>query len=215
MINILNLIYPPVCGICGKICEESLCIKCSIKIKEYQINYHKIIKNKNSYFNEVYSVLKYKDLIRNSIIKYKFCNNAYIYKTFSKIILNNKKICGFLKNYDIIIPVPMNNKKRRKRGYNQTELIAREIAKNIKAISLEKDILIKENETIPQSKLTKKERKKNVVGVFKIKNNNKVLNKKVLLFDDIYTTGSTVTECSKILKEAGANKIGILTLAKD
>lgn len=215
MINILDLIYPPVCGMCGNINKENLCPKCSVKIKKYEINYKKTFKNKNIYFDELYCVLKYEDLVRNNIIKYKFQNKSYMYKTFAKIILKNKKICGFFKKYDIIIPVPIHNKRKRTRGYNQTELVAKEIAQNIDGLKLEKNILIKQKNTKAQSELTKKERNKNVLGAFKINNIKIIENKNILLFDDIYTTGSTVNECSKILKQAGARKVGVLTIAKD
>ena len=127
--NILNLIYPPVCGFCNEICKENLCKKCEIKIKKYEINL--IRKFKDKYFDELICLFNYEDIIRDTLIEYKFQNKAYLYKTFSLIILKNKKICGFLKNYDIIIPVPISKKRKRQRGYNQSELLAREIAKII------------------------------------------------------------------------------------
>lgn len=96
MLNyILELIYPPVCGICGKICKDSLCKKCLIKIKNYQINL--IIKNKKLYFDESFHVFKYDGIIRQKIIEYKFQGKSYLYKTFAEIILKDKKVCGFLK----------------------------------------------------------------------------------------------------------------------
>ena len=102
----------------------------------------------------------------------------------------------------------------RKRGYNQTELIAREIAKNTKLI-LEKDVLVKIKNVTSQTKLTKEKRIQNVKDVFKIISNKKIYKKNIILLDDIYTTGSTVNEASRILKLAGARKIGVLTIAKD
>ena len=202
--KILNLIYPPVCGFCNQICKESLCKKCEIKIKEYELN--SIRKVKNKYFDEVIFLFKYEDIIRSTLIKYKFQNKAYLYKTFSKIILKNKKICGFLKNYDIIIPVPISKKRKYKRGYNQSYLIAREIAKYTN-LNCESKWIIKQKDTIEQSKLNKNERKTNVQGAYKIIEKEKLFNKSILLIDDIYTTGSTVNECAKILKQAGVKKI--------
>ena len=212
--NILNLIYPPVCGMCGKISKENLCNKCSIKIKQYEITNKYIQIKKDMFFDEIKCILNYKSDIRKTIIQYKFNNRAYLYKTFSKIILKNKKTCGFLKKYDIIIPVPMHIKRKRKRGYNQTELIAKEIAKNID-IKLITNNLVKTKNIKSQSKLSKRQRKENVKNVFELKRKDDIKNKNILIFDDIYTTGSTVNECAKVLKNAGANKIGILTLAKD
>lgn len=76
-------------------------------------------------------------------------------------------------------------------------------------------ILYKVKDTLPQSKLNKEKRETNLQAAYHIKNRQLVQNKKVVLFDDIYTTGNTVNECSKVLKAAGAKEIGVLTLAKD
>ena len=210
--NILELIYPNVCGICGKICKESLCKRCAIEIKKYEINL--INKNKKMYFNESMHIFKYNEIIRQRLIEYKFQDKAYMYKTFAKIILKNKKVCGFLEKYDIIIPVPIHKKRRLKRGYNQTELIAKEICKNI-SLELKTGVLIKQKNIVAQSELNKNERKQNIKNAFEIKNINEIIDKKILLFDDIYTTGSTVNECSRILRKAGAKQVGVLTIAKD
>ena len=212
MTNLLNLIYPNVCGFCNKVCKNELCSKCKVKIRNSQINI--IIKPKNKYFKELISIFKYEGIIRDKILQYKFEDKAYMYNTFAKIILKNEKICGLLKKYDIIIPVPIHKKRKAQRGYNQTQLIASKISKYLK-IKLCDDVLIKSKNTIAQSKLNKNKRKQNIKGAFKILNSEKIQGKNILLFDDIYTTGSTVNECSKILTRAGAKRIGVLTIAKD
>ena len=209
---LLDIIYPPVCGICDKINKKSLCKKCEIKIKPYQINEIEKIKNKS--FDYQIKILKYENIIRDKIINYKFNEKAYLYKTFAKIILKNKKIYGFLKKYDIIMCVPMHIKKKMLRGYNQSELIAKELAKKLQ-IEKQFNNLIKIKDTKKQSTLTKEQRKTNLKNAFQIKNSEKVKNKKVILFDDIYTTGSTVEECSKVLKRVGVSSIAVVTLAID
>lgn len=212
MINLLELVYPNVCGFCNKICKNELCNKCKMKIIQHQIDI--VIKPENKYFKELISILKYEGIIRDKILQYKFEDKAYIYKTFAKIVLKNKKVCGLLKKYDIIIPVPIHKKRKLQRGYNQTQLIAKEISKNID-IKLCNNVLVKNKNTIAQSKLNKNKRKQNIKGAFKALNVQNIQGKSVLLFDDIYTTGSTSNECSKILKEAGAKTVGVLTIAKD
>ena len=209
--SILNLIYPQVCGFCGQISKEGLCKKCEIRIEEYEIN--SIRKVKDRYFDELLCIFKYENIIRDILIKYKFQNKAYLYKTFSKIILKNKKICGFFENYDIIIPVPISKKRQIERGYNQSYLITKEIAKftNLKC---ENKCLIKQKDTIEQSKLNKNERKTNIQGAYVVINKEKLFNKNVVLLDDIYTTGSTVNECAKILKQAGVNKVRCINNCK-
>ncbi len=212
MLNLLKLIYPDVCAFCNKIQKESLCKKCEEKIKKYKKDI--VIRSKNNYFEELISIFKYEGLIREKIIQYKFQDKSYIYNTFAKIILKNEKVCGLLKKYDIIIPVPIHRKRKLQRGYNQTQLIAKEIAKNID-IKLCDDVLVKSKNTIAQSKLNKNKRKQNIKNAFKVLNLEKIQGKNILLFDDIFTTGSTVNECSKILKKAGAKTVGVLTIAKD
>ena len=214
MLNLLKLIYPDVCAFCNKIQKESLCKKCEEKIKKYKKDI--VIRSKNNYFEELISIFKYEGLIREKIIQYKFQDKSYIYNTFAKIILKNEKVCGLLKKYDIIIPVPIHRKRKLQRGYNQTQLIAKEIAKNID-IKLCDDVLVKSKNTIAQSKLNKNKRKQNIKNAFKVLNLEKIQGKNILLFDDIFTTGSTVNECARVLIEQGIKKdqIGVITIAKD
>ena len=107
----------------------------------------------------------------------------------------------------------MHKKKKDERGYNQSELIAKEIAKNIKEIRYS-EILKKIKDNQRQSSLDKEKRLENVKNVYEIQSKEIIHNKKVILFDDIYTTGNTVNECSRILKQNGAKDILVLTLAK-
>ena len=203
--SVLNVIYPNVCGICNKICKDDICPKCFVKLNERKICKKHIFLTK-SYTNYFY-IFKYDDFIRKTIIQYKFGNQAYRYKCFSKFIIKDKKICGFLKNYDIIIPVPIGKIRKQIRGYNQSELIAKELAKQIKNIKLETNILYKIKNTLPQSSLNKEQRKSNLKDAYIVKNSEKIQNKKILLFDDIYTTGNTVQCCGEILKSNGAYEI--------
>lgn len=203
--NILNIIFPTTCGICNRINRESLCNECYKEIKKYEIK---------NYLDGSFHLLRYDGLIRDKMIAYKFNDNAYLYKMFVKIILDNKKACDFLVNYDIIIPVPIHSKRKKERGYNQSALIAKEIAKNID-IELYTDVLKKHINNTRQSELRGEERKNNVQGAYYIDNAEKVMNKKVLILDDIYTTGCTVNECRKTLQQAIPQRVGIFTVARD
>lgn len=213
--KILDLIFPPVCGICNKEINTYLCGKCEKEINKITC----VGENRydNKYFSTHMYLFKYEGIIRNKIISYKFNDKPYLYKTFCEIFVKNKKVCEFLKKYDIIISVPMHKKKKNQRGYNQSELIAKETAKKVENIEYRNDILIKIKNTARQSSLNKEQRKENIKNAYLIKSSNKeyILNKNILIFDDIYTTGSTANECAKMLKEAGAKNIGILTIAKD
>ena len=211
--KILDLIFPPVCGICNKKINTYLCGKCEKEINKITC----VGENKYSdkYFSTHMYLFRYEGIIRSKIISYKFDDKPYLYKTFCEIFVKNKKVCEFLKNYDIIISVPMYKKKKNQRGYNQSELIAREIAQKVENIQYRNDILVKIKNTAKQSSLNKEQRKENLKNAYAIKNKEYIHNKNILIFDDIYTTGSTANECAKTLSEAGAKEIGILTIAKD
>lgn len=211
----LNLIFPNVCGFCNKIDRNSLCTNCELMISKHELNCIKDYRqDKTKYFDYLFCSLRYENIVRDKIISYKFGEKSYLYKTFSKIIINNKKIYRFIKLYDIIIPVPMHKNKEAVRGYNQSSLVAKEIAKNIR-IEFRKDVLIKTRDTKVQSSLNKAQREENVKNCFEIINKEIIKNKKIILIDDIYTTGNTVNECSKVLKLAGAKEILVITIAKD
>lgn len=214
--KVLNLIYPQTCGICGKLSPKSLCPRCEINLKKQSEN--QIIKNgeeiENKYFDELIYIFKYEGQIRKLILDYKFNEKSYLYKMFVNFLLKNKKIFENIKNYDTIIPVPISKKRLKTRGYNQSLLIAKEIS-NKTNLELVNNCLIKTKNIIEQSKLNKEDRMQNIQGVYELKNEQLIENKKILLIDDIYTTGSTVNECSKILRQGNPSKIGILVLAKD
>jgi len=212
---ILDLVYPPVCGFCKEICKENLCSNCNkyidTLVKNRKIDYRN---NQEKYFNKHLYLFKYEEIIREKIIDYKFNEDIYLYKTFSRIILNNKEMCKEFKKYNMVIPIPIHKKRKQMRGYNQSELIIKELSKQLN-FKFDSNLLYKKNNVIEQSKLNKSERIRNVRNVYAIKDKSKLEGKELLLFDDIYTTGATVNECSKILIKNGAKKVDVLTIAKD
>ena len=133
---------------------------------------------------------------------------------FSENKKNNKKICTQIKNYDIIMPIPISKKRMKQRGYNQSAVIASNLAKTFN-MDCKNNILVKIKDNPPQSELGQNERSANVKGVYKLKNEKHIFQKKILLIDDIFTTGSTANECARLLKENFARKVGIFTIAKD
>lgn len=213
MLDFLNLCYPNVCGVCEKINNKYICNKCKLKIKQYMkstINEF----NNTKYFNTYAYMFVYDGIIRKKIIKYKFLNAPYLYYFFASVILDDLKLIEYIKKFDIIIPVPIHKKRKKKRGYNQSELIAKVISQKLD-IQLQLNVLYKIRNNLPQSTLNQAERKYNAKNVYILKNKELIENKNILIFDDIYTTGNTVNECSKIIKGAQVNNIGVLTIAKD
>lgn len=210
---VLDFIFPPVCGICLNTCNKYICDDCMELINFKSIN--KIDKYTDKFFTKHLYIFEYEGIIRQRILDYKFKEKSYLYKTFTQTIVNNEKNLDFIKEYGVIIPVPIHKNRKKSRGYNQSELIVKEIARNIKDIKLELKILYKKENIKAQSSLNKVQRMENIKNVFLVKNEYKIKNKKVLLLDDIFTTGSTVNECSKKLIEAGCKEVGVITIAKD
>ena len=210
--NALDYFFPPICGMCGEINENYICNNCYENIKKIKKCVINEYNNRN--FSKHLYIFKYEGIIRNKIIEYKFEDKGYLYKMFAKIILSDKKTCNFIKKYDVIIPVPISKKRKKKRGYNQSELVANELAQKLNQ-DIWTDIIIKKKDNKPQSELNKLERIKNVEDIYEINKPIEVKNKKVLLLDDIYTTGSTVNEIARKLKQNQTQEIGVITLAKD
>ena len=216
--KILEQIFPTVCGMCGKLYKEPICNKCKAKIDKQIICKIQYKYLGNEFVKYIY-LFKYEEELRKILLSYKFKEKIYLYEFFVKIILKNKKLYQFLGKYDIIIPVPIHYKKMKYRGYNQCDLISKEIVKKTEKLQYKNDILIKIKNNLRQSSLKSEERKNNVKNVYTIKdlekNKLEVQNKNILLFDDIYTTGNTVSECIRTLKKLNPKSIGVLTIFKD
>ena len=132
---------------------------------------------------------------------------------FVELLTKNRKFAEKIKTYDYIISVPMYKKNKENRGYNQTEVIADQLEKTLKIKHLKK-CLIKIKPNQKQSTLTERQRTENVKNVYKLENKNEIYNKRILLLDDIYTTGSTVKACVKELKKGKPQTIDVLVIAK-
>ena len=207
------------CGICGKFSPNYLCQKCYLLLKKQaKFIIEKKQEDENYFENHLY-IFQYQGIIRRAILNYKFKEESYLYLTFVNFLLKNDFFFENFKSYDTIIPVPISKKRKKERGYNQSLLIAKELVKQInqekKTLNLCTDALEKIKNIVPQSTLDKENRLKNIQGVYKLKNKEQLENKKILLIDDIYTTGNTVNEASRILNQANVKEVNVLVLAKD
>lgn len=208
----INLIYPNICPCCEEIIDfdEDFCDKCRNKLVLYEDDF--IIENAD-YFT-AYCV--YEGKIRKSIKKFKYdpCGNSYYAFAFCIVqSLRRKQLTSFI---DAVTFIPMTKEDRKKRGYNQTQLIAKEIHYLLDIPCI--DILEKTRSTKEQKSLSAKERRLNVKDAFSIKNDKKlkfdITGKCILVIDDLCTTGSTLSEASRVLKESGAEKVIASSFAK-
>ena len=114
---------------------------------------------------------------------------------------------------DCIVPVPLHPRRLRWRGFNQAVILGREVSR-LWGVPMDPFILLRSRETPPQTQLPEGDRRKNVRGAFSLKTEKSVRGKRLLLVDDVYTSGATVKECSRTLIRAGAKAVSVLTLAR-
>jgi len=192
--------------------EQYLCNQCSSKLYKCDNNYAK--EKFKRYFESSNSIdelsalyLFSKDTPLQSLIhSLKYQSNYRIGNYLGQLIASENSFYFEKEQIDLIIPVPLHRIKYTERGYNQSFYIAREISRLAK-IPLETSIIKRIKNTESQTRLNHSERKENVKDAFKFCGKKSLEGKNILLIDDIITTGSTIIECGKVLKENGAGKI--------
>ena len=145
--------------------------------------------------------------------KYKYGRKVSLGKPLGRLMARGceeylREVCA-----DLIVPVPLHAKRLRWRGFNQSLLLAREVGR-ICQLPVNPFVLQRWKETVAQTQLSERERRRNVRGAFRLHPDLSVKDKTVLVVDDVYTSGATVNECSRTLKKAGAKEIYVLTLAR-
>ncbi len=170
-------------------------------------------KNPNKYIESIQSPLQYTDFTREAIIVFKFHKEKNLAKPFGEILRNWIKEEMADLEFDLIIPVPLHPYRLKRRGFNQSYLLAKEILPCYPKAELSQT-LIRTKPTRSQSTLSTKERKENIKNAFDVKEPALVRNKRILLMDDLVTTTSTVTECAKTLKKYQVHSVYVLSLAR-
>lgn len=217
--KLFSALFPKRCAFCSRIVEngKSVCDDCLAQLDFVQGEICKVCgrekkfcqcNGKKFWFDRSVSPFYYKNLVRKGLIAFKFRAKETSAKTFAEYCVKTVK-----KEYDIneinyVTSVPLSLSEKSKRGYNQSELIAKYIATGIKKEYIE---LLKKTKNIKaQSTLNQNERWDNIKNAFtariKVSGN-------ILLVDDIITTGATLDECAKVLKMAGADKVLCVTVA--
>jgi ComF family protein len=218
----LSFIYPLKCSLCGELMAYSENLICGECLKSLPITYSKPVfpmgedtkKNKERFFYCVISPFYYVNNVRLGILSLKFFGRTKTALFLSGYMADAVLHSPFYNECDAIVFVPSSKKRKSKRGYNQSELLATHLAKKIN-LPILKDTLLRIKDSPPQSKAkNRKERLLNVKGAFEVLDGNNIQNKTILLVDDIVTTGATLNECSKMLKNAGAKRILCLTAAR-
>ncbi len=207
----LTLIFPIECLGCLK--EDTyLCNEC---LDTIAINTNFKFKHNLKYINKIYSATKYDNkLIQTAIHYFKFRYIKELVIPLSKILIKYLEQEKIEINEYILIPIPLHKKRYLERGFNQSELIANQLAKYFN-ISILSNVLIRSRNTPHQVGLNKKKRLSNLNKAFHILKPEDIENKKIILIDDVVTTGSTLEEAAKTLKEAKVSRIIAITIAFD
>jgi ComF family protein len=117
----------------------------------------------------------------------------------------------------VVVPVPLHARKQAQRGFNQAEMIARSALQQLvgaERFDLSTGVLVRRRETGSQIGLTRHQRRENLRGAFAVNDPARILNRDILLVDDVYTTGTTVSECARVLRRAGAARVWVATVAR-
>ncbi len=203
--EVLDIFYPRSCLGC-KINGEILCLSCITKITKQDRETDNVI-----------APFSYQDPLMKKIIwNFKYYHHKYLGIRMGEILYDELlEDIADMSIYTqgspiLVVPVPISKLRRKERGYNQAELIAKGMSdkggKNL--FILEKNIVFKNIETIPQARITNKARRlKNIKNTFSIKNKNRIKEQTIIIIDDVTTTGGTINEILNLLKRNGAKKV--------
>lgn len=232
--TIIELVYPRHCPICdsvlafngGYVCrtcykkidfiKEPRCKKCGKQLEDMAKEYCYDCKNKRHLFETGVALVSHRGSIRNSIYGIKYDNKRENVDFFVEEIVKRYQEEIRYWEADVIIAVPLHRRKLINRGFNQAEVIAKRLSKKT-GIPYEKNLLVRVKYTRPQKELNDIGRKKNLLNAFEINKKNKKhfkeMFKKIIIVDDIYTTGSTIDACADTLISCGAEKVYFICLS--
>lgn len=222
MINdFINLIFPRLCCACSNALlkhEKIICVACQFKLPKTNFHLDKQNKLNKIFWGRVevenigaYYFFNKGNKVQNLLHQLKYKGVKEIGQKIGELYGYDLLNTPFKDDVDIIIPVPLHQKKLKIRGYNQSEWFAKGLSETLD-LPMETDVLFRKVNSQTQTKKSRFNRWENVSDIFGIKNADKIKDKHVLLVDDVLTTGSTIEACIKILKEKDC-KVSVLTIA--
>jgi ComF family protein len=199
----IRFIRPPLCPRCGipfpvPEGKDHLCGECLAAERPYAV---------------ARAVGYYEGTLLTAIHRFKYRGKTGIGEVLGRMMGDFARGIWDMKIFSLILPVPLHRRRLRERGFNQAVILARELAKRF-SIPLDFMTLRREVFTAPQVGLGREDRLMNVRGAFTVKRPERIAGRRILLVDDVYTTGGTLTECARILIRAKADSVAVLTLAR-
>lgn len=215
--RVINIIYPPKCIFCQQLLNIDtilyICDDCHARLPFADLAIiPSLQEGYGNYCDGVISVFHYVGAVKESLIRFKFLNKPSYYKTYAALMSNRIVELMDTRRLDMILSVPLHKHKEFSRGYNQAYLISQALSRRLK-IREGSSYLKRYRYTETQSLLDKTKRSQNVKGAFTVTRPKKVMGKSIILIDDILTTGSTLEECSRMLKQAGAKEVTAVVVA--
>lgn len=233
--SIINLLYPPLCLVCEKrdhlrsqgLCENCLkklkkrlppfCVKCGRQLPGSPEEQRKCGDCEKGllFFDRAFSVFYYNGILKNLVHDFKYKKITFLSQELARLTADFIKDYAIAKNSDLVLSIPMHPARLFKREINPSHILAKALAKKLH-LDYSANLLKKIKNTAPQSRLSRSERIKNVKGSFSLKRNAEsyIKSKNILLVDDLFTTGSTVNECARLLKHSNASHVEVITLAR-
>lgn len=206
-------LYPGLCGSClEKIVKnrekEVFCSRCGVFYPNtFRECPHCFLKERIYRKNGIFSALPYDDLTRVPVMKLKYNNRRDLVETMTRLFFRFSEIEG---DFDVVTAVPLHKNRLRQRGYNQSELFARAIAEKMELPY--EELLCRTVDTPSQTKQSSAGRRHNLIGAFSALPEAEISGRRILLIDDVVTTGATVGECISVLRKAGADFVAVGTL---
>ncbi len=198
-----------ICYGCGGICKDftHICPSCRSRIS-YRLSVSNKILN---YVDEAYSVIEYEGLTRELMHRYKYSKATYLSVFFGNLLIEFILESGLKSRVDEIYYVPAHPSTESARGYNQCQLLADYIGKSLE-LPVSKDVLVKTSKSADQIGLSGVKRRENLQNVFQVVDRSFVEGKRILLVDDIITTGTTIDRCGEVLKKNGCAELIALSV---
>lgn len=235
--EILDLVFPPACEVCGEVGESGLCSKCIEQVllveepycshcgKPFDPNVARppqlceLCRSNAPSFDGARAVGLHTGSLRRVIITYKFSGRTSVAAFLARLLAERVTAEAEalwplpLADVDAIVPVPLHSQRKRWRGFDQAALLAHPLGRAMEKAVWE-ECMARERPTLPQIGLTPQQRRENVKNAFAVREEGRLRGKRVLLVDDVYTTGATGMDAARALKAAGAGEVYLITVSR-